>query len=160
MQAGDGSGDGPGSAKQDARAESEAGARTERVGVRGSDLVNCLILDPLILPFSATAPCVALPPTSLSASLREKGRRVCTAGVEFHVLAWLITCKAAHSERLTDGSTDLYGTAVVLVTIAIILLIFRVLGLVSSYTLGGPIHNFLVVAVVMIAINPIQARRV
>jgi len=63
-------------------------------------------LDPLIPAFSATAPCVALPPTSLSASLREQGRRVCTAGVEFPVLAWLITCKAVHSEGFTDRSTD------------------------------------------------------
>ena len=47
-----------------------------------------------------------------------------------------------------------------LVTIAIILLILWVLGLVSSYTIGGLIHLFLVIAIVMIAINVIQGRRV
>ena len=47
-----------------------------------------------------------------------------------------------------------------LTTIAIILLILWVLGLVSSYTMGGLIHLFLVIAIVMIAINVIQGRRV
>jgi hypothetical protein len=47
-----------------------------------------------------------------------------------------------------------------LVTIAIILLILWVLGLVSSYTMGGLIHILLVIAVVMIVINLIQGRRV
>jgi uncharacterized membrane protein YtjA (UPF0391 family) len=35
-----------------------------------------------------------------------------------------------------------------------------VLGLVSSYTMGGLIHILLVIAVVMIVINLIQGRRV
>jgi hypothetical protein len=43
---------------------------------------------------------------------------------------------------------------------AIILLILWLLGLVSSYTMGGLIHLFLVIAIVMIAINVIQGRRV
>ena len=47
-----------------------------------------------------------------------------------------------------------------LVTIAIILLILWVLGLVSSYTMGGLIHILLVIAVVMIVISLIQGRRV
>ena len=46
-----------------------------------------------------------------------------------------------------------------LVTIAIILLILWVLGLVSSYTMGGFIHILLVIAVVVIVINLIQGRR-
>jgi uncharacterized protein (DUF58 family) len=47
-----------------------------------------------------------------------------------------------------------------LVTIAIILLVLWVLGLVSSYTMGGFIHILLVLAVVVIVINLIQGRRV
>ncbi len=47
-----------------------------------------------------------------------------------------------------------------LATIAIILLLLWVLGLISSYTMGGLIHLFLVIAIVMIAINVIQGRRV
>ncbi len=44
-------------------------------------------------------------------------------------------------------------------TIAIILLVLWVLGLVSSYTMGGFIHILLVVAVVVIVIRLIQGRR-
>ena len=46
-----------------------------------------------------------------------------------------------------------------LYTIAVVLLILWVLGLVSSYTLGGFIHILLVVAVVMVLLNLISGRR-
>ena len=45
-------------------------------------------------------------------------------------------------------------------TIAVILAILWLLGLVSSYTLGGFIHLLLVVALVMVAVSIIQGRRV
>jgi len=44
-------------------------------------------------------------------------------------------------------------------TLALILLIFWALGLVSSYTMGGFIHILLVVAVVVILFRLIQGRR-
>jgi hypothetical protein len=44
-------------------------------------------------------------------------------------------------------------------TIAVILLILWLLGLVSSYTMGGFIHLLLVVAVVVILVRVIQGRR-
>ena len=44
-------------------------------------------------------------------------------------------------------------------TIAIILVILWLLGLVSSYTMGGFIHILLVVAVVIILVRLIQGRR-
>lgn len=44
-------------------------------------------------------------------------------------------------------------------TIAILLIIGWVLGLVSSYTLGGFIHLLLVVAIIMIVLRVIQGRR-
>jgi hypothetical protein len=46
-----------------------------------------------------------------------------------------------------------------LYTIAVVLLILWVLGLVTSYTLGGFIHILLVVAVVMVLLNLISGRR-
>jgi len=46
-----------------------------------------------------------------------------------------------------------------LYTIALVLLILWVLGLVSSYTLGGFIHILLVIAVVVVLLNFIGARR-
>lgn len=45
-------------------------------------------------------------------------------------------------------------------TIAVILLVLWVLGLVSSYTMGGLIHVLLVIAVVVILIRLIRGRSV
>ena len=45
-------------------------------------------------------------------------------------------------------------------TIAILLIILWILGLVSSYTLGGFIHILLVIAVIVILLRIIQGRRV
>jgi hypothetical protein len=44
-------------------------------------------------------------------------------------------------------------------TIAVILLVLWVLGIVSSHVMGGFIHILLVVAVVVVLINVIQGRR-
>jgi hypothetical protein len=46
-----------------------------------------------------------------------------------------------------------------LYTLAVILLILWLLGMVGSYTLGGLIHILLVVALVMIVVNLISGRR-
>jgi hypothetical protein len=45
-------------------------------------------------------------------------------------------------------------------TIFVILLVLWILGLVSSYTLGGFIHILLVLAVVVLVINLVSGRRV
>jgi hypothetical protein len=45
-------------------------------------------------------------------------------------------------------------------TTAVILLVLWVLGLVSSYTLGGFIHVLLVVAVIVFLVGIMQGRRV
>jgi hypothetical protein len=45
-------------------------------------------------------------------------------------------------------------------TIAVVLLVLWLLGLVSSYTLGGFIHVLLVIALVVFLIGVIQGRRV
>jgi hypothetical protein len=44
-------------------------------------------------------------------------------------------------------------------TIAVILLVLWLLGLVSSYTMGGFIHVLLVIAIVVVLINVIQGRK-
>ena len=44
-------------------------------------------------------------------------------------------------------------------TIAIILIVLWLLGMVSAYTMGGLIHILLVIAVVVILIRVIQGRR-
>jgi hypothetical protein len=45
-------------------------------------------------------------------------------------------------------------------TIALILIVLWVLGMVSSYTMGGLIHLLLVVAIVVILIRVIQGRKI
>jgi hypothetical protein len=44
-------------------------------------------------------------------------------------------------------------------TLAIILLILWLLGLVSSYTMGGFIHVLLIIAVVVVLVNIIRGRK-
>ncbi|MFH1976077.1 MAG: lmo0937 family membrane protein [Pseudomonadota bacterium] len=44
-------------------------------------------------------------------------------------------------------------------TISVILIIMWLLGLVSSYTMGGFIHILLVIAVIVVLVNVIQGRR-
>ena len=45
-------------------------------------------------------------------------------------------------------------------TIAVILIILWLLGLVSSYTMGGFIHILLVIAVIVVLLNIIKGRRI
>jgi len=45
-------------------------------------------------------------------------------------------------------------------TIAVILLVMWLLGMVTSYTMGGLIHILLVIAIVVVLIRVIQGRRV
>lgn len=44
-------------------------------------------------------------------------------------------------------------------TIVVVLLILWVLGLVSSYTMGGLIHVLLVIAIIVMLVNVIQGRK-
>ncbi|MBD1400597.1 lmo0937 family membrane protein [Pelovirga terrestris] len=43
-------------------------------------------------------------------------------------------------------------------TIAVIMIVLWLLGLVSSYTMGGFIHILLVVALILVVLNVIQGR--
>ena len=45
-------------------------------------------------------------------------------------------------------------------TISVILVILWLLGLVSSYTMGGFIHILLVIAVIVVLVNIIEGRRI
>ena len=44
-------------------------------------------------------------------------------------------------------------------TIAVIMIVLWLLGIVTSYTMGGFVHLLLVIAVVMVLVNIIQGRR-
>jgi hypothetical protein len=58
-----------------------------------------------------------------------------------------------------EGTCDQTERNLMLWTIFVILLVLWLLGLVSSYTLGGFIHILLVIAIVVLIINLIQGRR-
>jgi hypothetical protein len=45
-------------------------------------------------------------------------------------------------------------------TIAVVLVILWLLGIVSSYTMGGFIHILLVVAIILVLVNLIRGRRI
>mgnify|MGYP001076583715 CR=1 FL=1 len=45
-------------------------------------------------------------------------------------------------------------------TLVLVLIVLWVLGLVSSYTMGGLIHILLVIAIVVILVRVIQGRRI
>ena len=47
-----------------------------------------------------------------------------------------------------------------LMTLAIILVVLWLLGMVTSYTMGGIIHVLLVIAIVVVLVRVIQGRRV
>jgi hypothetical protein len=47
-----------------------------------------------------------------------------------------------------------------LMTLAIVLVVLWLLGMVSAYTMGGLIHVLLVVAVVVVLVRVIQGRKV
>ncbi len=44
-------------------------------------------------------------------------------------------------------------------TIAVVMVVFWLLGFITSYTMGGLIHVLLVIAIVMIMVRVIQGRR-
>lgn len=61
--------------------------------------------------------------------------------------------------RADARSRSTKGRRRMLWTIFVILIVLWLLGLVTSYTLGGFIHILLVIALVMLVINLIQGRR-
>ena len=51
------------------------------------------------------------------------------------------------------------GEKIMLETLAIVLILLWLLGLVSSYTIGGFIHILLVIAIIVILLRVVQGRR-
>jgi hypothetical protein len=65
---------------------------------------------------------------------------------------WSYACHEKREQEKENGK--------MLWTIFVILLVLWLLGLVTSYTLGGFIHILLILAVVVLVINLVQGRRV
>jgi hypothetical protein len=66
---------------------------------------------------------------------------------------------ARRVNRPAMESTHSRKVHLMLYTIAVVLLVLWLLGLVTSYTMGGFVHVLLVVAVIMILVNLISGRR-
>ena len=67
---------------------------------------------------------------------------------------WLADSASAGSQSKTNGKEN-----IMLWTIAVILLVLWLLGLVTSYTVGGFIHILLVIAIIMVLVNLFSGRR-
>jgi hypothetical protein len=65
------------------------------------------------------------------------------------------TARTLHRDRHQASQ----GEVIMLWTVAVVLVVLWLLGLVSSYTMGGFIHVLLVVAVVVVLVRIIQGRR-
>jgi hypothetical protein len=66
---------------------------------------------------------------------------------------------ALEAMSANNRETEHERVHIMLYTIAVVLLILWLLGLVTSYTLGGFVHVLLVVALIMIVFNVISGRR-
>ena len=77
---------------------------------------------------------------------------------KFYRIEFLPPISATSVRETKQTRNQPKGTSM-LWTIFVILLVLWLLGLVSSYTLGGFIHLLLVLAVVVLIINLIQGRR-
>jgi hypothetical protein len=56
-------------------------------------------------------------------------------------------------------TTSCEGAEQMLMTIVVILVILWLLGMITSYTLGGFIHILLVIAIIIVLVRVIQGRR-
>jgi hypothetical protein len=59
----------------------------------------------------------------------------------------------------TTGKSNNEKVHSMLYTIAVVLIVLWLLGLVTSYTMGGFVHILLVVALIMIVVNLLSGRR-
>jgi hypothetical protein len=66
--------------------------------------------------------------------------------------------KFFHGAHVEMRQIHLHGVTTML-TIAVVLLVLWLLGLVSSYTIGGLIHILLVAAIVIFLVSVFQGRR-
>jgi len=101
------------------------------------------------------------PRPSISKSPRpspsRKNERSTLPGRGYHQLAW---APPAGRREPAAYQAEFDGRVIMLYTIAVVLIVLWLLGLVSSYTMGGFIHVLLVIAIIVILLNIIQGRRV
>ena len=83
-----------------------------------------------------------------------------TAGVELRLPAdssdWQGLCKGRRPGRIHAPA---FGGFAMLMTLVVVLIVLWLLGMVTSYTLGGILHILLVVAIVLFLVGLISGRR-
>ena len=63
-------------------------------------------------------------------------------------------------ERIAHEIAPTEGNLIMLWTLVVVLLVLWMVGLLTSYTLGGIIHLLLVLAIIMVVFSLLQGRRV
>jgi Family of unknown function (DUF5670) len=72
----------------------------------------------------------------------------------------LLNCRGTANRRVNDASNTAQRRREMLETIAIILIVLWLLGLVSGYTMGNFIYVLLVIAIVLFLVRLVSGRRV
>ena len=73
-----------------------------------------------------------------------------------HFASWPRSAKNQSDAKIQENEEEIMD---LLWTLAVILLILWILGLVTSYTLGGFVHLLLVVAIIVVLLRVIQSRK-
>ena len=76
-----------------------------------------------------------------------------------HRTCWVLHGSKRQLPELDGNNANIHKENSMLETIVVVLVILWLLGLVSSYTLGGFIHILLVLAIVVLLVRIIQGRR-
>jgi hypothetical protein len=95
----------------------------------------------------------------MTASRATSGRIGATAATSGAVCPSPIRGKTAAATTASDHPKNDDGRATMLYGLILILVVLWVLGLATSYTLGGLIHILLVIAVVVFVMNMLAGRR-
>jgi uncharacterized membrane protein YjdF len=72
----------------------------------------------------------------------------------------LLECRRTESRRVNHASNTAQRRRTMLETIAIILIVLWLLGMVSGYTMGNFIYVLLVIAIVLFLVRLVSGRRV
>jgi hypothetical protein len=81
------------------------------------------------------------------------------APADFTILSGIEQDVETAAAKVAD-SRRWMGRMIMLWTICVILIVLWLLGIISSYTMGGFIHILLVIAIIVVLVRVIQGRRV
>jgi hypothetical protein len=116
--------------------------------------------------FDPSSPCIAiLKFNALHKAFKARGKSSFPAGVwqpttaSTQLTTWMVRSGLAKPMAESIAGQDFQEKRQMLWTITIVLFVLWLLGMVSSYTLGGWIHLLLVLAVIVLIFNLLSGRR-